>query len=132
MSVVSVKAQLTTQELMDAIGQLGPVELEQLVRYASRLRRQKISGQSPREKELVKAARQCLSPVFLRRYRELIAKRRAETLTKEEYEELLRLGDESEVFNVKRFEALAALARLRQTDIDVLMKELGIKPAPYE
>lgn len=126
MSVVLVKAQLTTQELMDAIGQLSPLELAQVARYASRLRRQKISGHSPREKELVRTARRRRPREFQRRYEELMRKRQAETLTDAEYQELLRMTDEAEAFDARRSEALAELAELRNTDIDSLMRELGL------
>jgi hypothetical protein len=70
-------------------------------------------------------------PVDLqRRYDELIAKRRAETLMPDEYDELLRLTDEIEKLDVERLECLIELARLRKTLLTNLMKELGIQPPP--
>jgi hypothetical protein len=66
-------------------------------------------------------------PEVQARYDELIDKRRAESLTPEEYEELLRLTDHVETVGVKRIEALAALARLRGTSLKALMGELGIQ-----
>jgi hypothetical protein len=65
-----------------------------------------------------------------RRYGELICKRRAETLTEPEREELIALGDDLEMWNVRMLERLLELARLRQTSLDAVMKELGIKPRP--
>jgi 7,8-dihydro-6-hydroxymethylpterin-pyrophosphokinase len=131
MAVVSVQTHLTTQQLLDAIGQLDAVELEKVARHVSRLRTRRKAGTSTREAELLKAARRRLPHAFLRRYRELIAKRQAVTLTEAEYQELLQMGEEAEAFNVQRITALAELAQLRQTDLDALMHELDIKPARH-
>lgn len=60
-------------------------------------------------------------------YRELIAKRRAETLTHDEQEELIALSDRIEEANARRMESLVKLARLRETPLEVLMEQLGIK-----
>jgi len=66
-----------------------------------------------------------------RRYDELIEKRRAETLTPDEYAELLRLTAQMEQLNVERVESLCKLADLRKMSLTALMRELGIKaPAP--
>jgi hypothetical protein len=48
-----------------------------------------------------------------KRYRSLIAKRDAESLTAEEYAELLQLSDWVEKLAVKRLERLAELAKVR-------------------
>lgn len=53
-------------------------------------------------------------------------KRSEETLTENEYEELLRLTDEAEAFDVRRIKALSELANLRQTNPTTLMQELGM------
>lgn len=79
------------------------------------------------EKELVKIARQQRPREFQRQYEELMRKRQAETLTDAEYQELLRMTDEAEAFDARRSEALAELAELRNTDIDRLMRELGLQ-----
>ncbi len=64
------------------------------------------------------------------RYQELMFKRRAETLTPEEHEELLRLTDAAEATQAERVRHLAELARIRGTTLDALMVELGLQPAP--
>jgi hypothetical protein len=66
------------------------------------------------EEELLSIARRG-KPFELRvRYPELKAKRRAETLEPGEYEELLRLTEEAEAFNVQWLAALTEFAHLRQ------------------
>ncbi len=65
---------------------------------------------------------------FWTHYRELIAKRQAETITSSELEELIQLSDELELQNAGRIEALVQLALLRGQDVPSLRAELGLKP----
>lgn len=106
-----------------AIGQLGPVDLEKVAHQIAQLRMRQPTGL---EAELLNAARRRRPRAFERRYRELMRKRQEETLTDAEYEELLRLTSEAEAFDTRRIKALSALADLRQTDLDTLMRELGL------
>lgn len=64
-----------------------------------------------------------------RRYKELMGKRRAETLTSEEHEELLRLTDAAGAVQAERIRHLAELARVRETTLEALMGELGLHPS---
>jgi hypothetical protein len=61
-------------------------------------------------------------------YHGLIAKRRAETLTAEEYERLVMMSDRLEKMNVARVRALIQLAALRNQPLTDLMQSLGINP----
>ena len=61
-------------------------------------------------------------------YHNLLAKRRAETLTAEEYARLIAISDQIEGANVERVHALGALAEMRGTDLSILMQALGISP----
>jgi hypothetical protein len=62
------------------------------------------------------------------RYGDLVGKRRQEVLTEPEHEELIALGDDLERWNARRLQNLIQLARIRQTSVDSLMQQLGIKP----
>jgi hypothetical protein len=64
-------------------------------------------------------------------YHQLIAKRRSETLSPVEQETLIRLTDEIEIANAHRMSALVRLAQYRETSLEALMDELGIKPPTY-
>lgn len=123
MAEISRQTSLTTQDIIAAIGQLGPVDLEKVAHQIARLRTQPVTGL---EAELLTAARRRRPRAFERRYRELMGKRKEETLTEVEYEELLRLTGEAEAFDTRRINALSALADLRHTDLDTLMRELGL------
>lgn len=70
-------------------------------------------------------------PNIQERFDELIGKRQAETLTPDEYSELLALTEQVERFQAQRVECLAELARLRGIPLAALMEELGIQPAAY-
>ena len=123
MADVSSQGQMTPQEIIAAIGQLGPVDLEKVAHQVAQLRTRRASGL---EAQLLQQARRRRPRAFERRYRELMRKRQDETLTEAEYAELLRLTGEAEAFDVRRIQALSALADLRQTNLDTLMRELGL------
>jgi len=60
-----------------------------------------------------------------------MAKRRAETLTTEEHQELLALIDRIEQADAERVQTLAELARLRHVTVTALMAQLGIRRPAY-
>ena len=94
---------------------------------------QRLDARCLREAEarLLQQINEGLPPEMWRRYNELIAKRQAETLTPDEHATLIALSDQIEDLNVRRVESLAELARLRQTSLSELMRQLGIKAPPY-
>jgi len=59
-----------------------------------------------------------------KRYEELVAQRRDETLTDKDHAELLRLTAKVEKLQASRLEAMAELARLRHTSLSKLREEL--------
>ncbi len=66
-----------------------------------------------------------------RHYHQLLEKRRLETLEPDEHQTLLKITDEIEIANARRITALAKLAQLRDTTLDVLMDELGLRSPGY-
>jgi predicted peroxiredoxin len=62
----------------------------------------------------------------------LIDKRQASLITPTELDELIQLTDQAEAFGVERLRCLVALAALRNTTLDELMRQLGIKPVPHD
>jgi len=132
MSTVRVEAQLPTDELLKAVGQLSQPELEQFVFQVIALRARRKAPSLPRaESELLLKINRGAPPDVQKRYGELIAKRRAETLAPDEYNELLRLTEQFEALEARRVESLAELARLRNTTLAALMKDLGIRKPAY-
>ncbi|MBI5305590.1 MAG: STAS/SEC14 domain-containing protein [Chloroflexi bacterium] len=132
MPVVQVEAQVPTDELLKAVGQLNQPDLEQFVFQVIALRAKRQAPGLPRaESELLLKINEGISSDIQERYDTLIAKREAETLTSNEHTELLQLTQQVEQLEVRRIENLAELARLRGTSLTTLMQELGIQPPAY-
>jgi hypothetical protein len=132
MPIVQVEARLSTDELLKAVGQLSKSELEQFAFQIIALRAQRQAPSLPQtESELLLKINQGVPPEVQKRYDELIAKRRAKSLTPEEYDELLHLTEQTENLEARRMEYLAELARLRHTSLAKLMENLGIRPSAY-
>jgi len=132
MPVMQVEVQLTAAELLKAVGQLSPPELEQFVSQVIALHAKQQAPSLPHvEAELLLKINAGVPPDIQERYDELLAKRQAETLTPDEYAELLRLTEQVEELEVQRVEYLVALARLRGTSLTALMADLGIRPPAY-
>jgi hypothetical protein len=132
MTTVRVEAQLSAEELLKAVKQLSPADLEQLIRAALvLLAQQKAANLEPTEAELLLKINQGVPADLQTRYDELIAKRKLETLTTEEYSELLKLTEQVEKLEAQRIEWLAELARVRAISLTQLMDDLGIRKPEY-
>jgi hypothetical protein len=83
------------------------------------------------EADLLQKINEGLPPEHWQRYHELVAKRRAETLQPDEHASLIALSDQIESANARRIAYLIELARLRQTSLEELMDQLGIKSPGY-
>lgn len=132
MPTVQVEAQLTTDELLQAVQQLDKNELEQFVFRVVNMRAKQQAPSMPKaEAELLQKINQGLPKELLDRYNELVAKRQAEILTPDEHKELLSLTDQVEKLEARRVEHLAQLAHLQQTSMTDLMDSLGIQSPAY-
>ncbi len=80
------------------------------------------------ESELLEEINRGFPAEHWKRYDELVAARRAETLTAEEHAELLAMIQVRKEANVHRVECLAELAKRRQVPLRVLMDQMGIEP----
>lgn len=77
-----------------------------------------------REALLLRKARSFApSPAHRRRYRDLRAKLKAETLTPEEHQELITLSDEREALNLECVTVLAEVANLRGVPLESVIAE---------
>ena len=84
---------------------------------------------SKNEAELLRNINRGMPDELQNRYRELIAGRRAETLTESEHAELLHLTNQVEKHDTERLKYLTELARIRKISLTKLLDELGIEPA---
>jgi Zn-dependent M32 family carboxypeptidase len=127
MPTVEVPVQLTVKHLMTAIKQLSTTGLQEFLQQLAAW--QQHNGQQA-EEEAVLLARieenSHLPAAEQRRYEQLRRKCERRTLTERELTEYQALLQQLEARNVKRIEALIALAQQRRTTLRGIMAELGL------
>lgn len=87
---------------------------------------------SPEEARLMREINQGPSESEWRRYHDLIAVRRSESLGPDQHAELLVLSDRMEELHARRLENVARLARLRDVPFDRLVDELGLRRSGHD
>lgn len=128
MSTLTIDLDKATEQTLSQISAQEGSAIEQV---ATRLLARAVRSDkplTPHEIHLLRLAREDLPDAHWRRYRKLGRKRRTETITPEEYTELLELGNQIEVHHVKRMTAVWELAQLWGCDFDELMQILGVGP----
>ena len=132
MSTISVQSEVSLDAMIRGVEQLSTPDLEQLVDRVLTVRaRRRAPSLSRKETDLLRRINQGLPVGKQQRFDELTVKRRADTLNPDEHQELLQVLDQIEQHDVKRLEALAELAQVRNVSIRVLMKDLGIHAPDY-
>ena len=130
MATIRIESQVTPDALLQAVGQLSAADLERVIAQVLRLQAQrKAASLSSRETELLLKINQGISEAANARYQALQSKR--QELTAEEHRELSRLINQREKLQAQRLESLAELARLRNTTLRGVMKQLGIQSPGY-
>jgi hypothetical protein len=127
MPTVQAPVQLTVDHLLSAVKQLSPAELHTFMQQLATWQQQ--NGQPADEEAALLACIQensRLPATEQRRYEQLRRKRARKTLTERELGEYQALLQQFEVRNVKRIEALIALAQRRGTTLRGVMAELGL------
>jgi hypothetical protein len=127
MPIVHVPVQLTVEQLLEAVKQLLPGELREFTQQFAAWQKQH-DQQDKEEAALLAVVEENsrLPPAEQRRYEQLRRKRERRTLTERELAEYQALLQQLEARNVKRIEALIALAQRRGTTLRGVMKELGL------
>jgi len=124
-----MNAQLSVSELIDNAARLELRDFDKFFHEILSLRARRVAPVlSPQETELLGLIYQKLPHQVSARYTELTEKRQLENITDAEYEELLRLIPTAEDHTVRRLNALARLAEIRQITVRELMTQLGISP----
>lgn len=127
MPTVEVPVQLTVEHLMTAIKQLSPAELRELMQQLAAW--QQLNGQQAEEEAALLARikeNSHLPAAAQRRYEQLRRKCERKILTERDLTEYQTLLQQLEARNVKRIEALIALAQRRGTTLRSVMAELGL------
>lgn len=116
-----------TQRAISLVEQLPPDQLEVALDFLEQL----AQNTQFQETQLLQKIRQPFDSQLHHRLSQLIGQRDAEQLTPQEGQELVQLTQQVEALNVDRINYLAALAKLRQTTLPKLIKDLGLKPIEY-
>ena len=126
MSISEAAGQLTVDHLLDGVQQLTPAELWE---FTERLAEWQKQREVPEEAPLLASIRENsrLPEEEQQRYQELWHKCENATLSETELAEYHKLLSKLEARNVKRIEALIALARMRGKTLRQIMAELGLK-----
>jgi len=133
MPAVQINEQISSEELLNAAGKLSASELEKFVSQVITLQARRRAPCLPQaESELFLKINQGIPAGLQKRYNQLIAKRRAESLSPHEYKELLRLTNEVEKLEARRIAHLGELASIRRISLRQLMDDLGIHGPGYE
>lgn len=98
-----------------------------IIREKINLPRPKPSVLTTEETRLFQIINKGFSTDFWTKLHSLDKKRQEATLTELELEELINMAEVMEITNVERIKALIELAKIRQTDLDTLMNQLGLK-----
>lgn len=132
MPVVEVDAKLSLDQLLLAVEQLSPPELDEFVPRVVAIRaRRKAPSLPAAESALLLQINQSLPTDVIARYEYLIARRKDETLSAQEHAELLRLTQQFETSQAKRVRYLAKLAEIRKVPLTQLLDDLGIRTPDY-
>ncbi len=119
---------MNVDELLKAVDELGEADLEHLIEGALFVRaRRRAPVLSSEETALLLEINQGVPSELHDRYQVLLEKRDGDVLTDAEYAELLDISNQIEGIGVKRIEALAKLALIRQVPLLKLMENLGIQ-----
>src|SRR5580658_636724 len=119
---------LSSEQILSALEELSPAELEGLVpRIIALGAACRAPHLSPEESKLLARIDECIPVNLKTRLSELEARRDDGSLTGGEPAELLTLSDRVERLHAERLAALADLAKLRGVTLPALMDQLGIR-----
>lgn len=82
------------------------------------------------EEELLRRVNEGFPPEWWDRYRSLIARREAGSISQSELSMLMEMTGDAEDRHALRLEALAQLSELRGTGLRELMHQMGVAPEP--
>jgi len=132
MPTVQVVSEVSLAELLHGVEQLSTPDLENFVTNVLAVQaRRRAPSLSKDEARLLQLINQGVPPEVRSRYQLLDEKLHDETITVAEHQELLELINQIELADAERMRYLVELARLRNTPLDSLMDQLGIRNPTY-
>ncbi len=127
MPSINVEVQLSSEQLLQAVEQLTQPNLEQFLSQLVILHTHKKAARLLKNeaKVFLKAYQDPI--IDNHNYEKLIDKPEVETLTKEEYQALLYLGEQIDKLQAQRIEYMAELAKIHGISLTQLMENLGLE-----
>lgn len=126
MSTIQIPTELTVERLLSAVKQLPPAELHKFTQQFFEWQKQNGGGDEATLLAFIQEF-SLLPPIEQRRYEQLRRKCELTTLSEDELAEYQSLLQQLECRNVKRIEALSALAQHRGTTLRGITAEVGLK-----
>ncbi|MDD1413897.1 STAS/SEC14 domain-containing protein [Dolichospermum sp. ST_con] len=127
MPSINVEVQLSSEQLFQAVEQLTKPNLEQFLAQLVILHtHKKAASLFKNEAKLFLKTHENII-IDNNNYEKLIDNREVETLTKEEYQALLYLGEQIDKLQAQRIEYMAELAKIHGISLTKLMEKLGLE-----
>lgn len=127
MATVKIESNDPLKDILKIVDQLEINDLDNLLDKVLKLRAKKIAPSlSKKESSLLSIVNKPLPKKMQARFNILNQKRKSETLSSAEHEELIKITNRFEGLNVNRLKALGALSKIRKVPVRQLMEQLGI------
>lgn len=121
--------QASTAQLLEAVEQLPPQELEEFVLQILKVQaHRQIPSLTEVESGLLLIINQCPSSEFRKRLNHLVLKRQSLEIEESELTQLIEMTEQMELWNVERIQALIKLGQIRGRSLPEMMQDLGINP----
>lgn len=129
----SATQNMSQTQILDAVRQLPPSELEDFVKKVLVFQAKKRTKSLPdAETQLLKSIYRKFSAEKLASLKQLRKKSEVEDLSENEFAELTLLSDSLEEFHARRMKKLAELSKLRGLGLEETMAQIGIKFPNYD
>jgi hypothetical protein len=132
MPTLHIEAELSPEELLAAVQQLSPAELDAFTAKVLALRAARVAPSLPAaESALLQQINTPIPPEIQNRFDALRRRMDESILSEAEQREYLQLIERIERWDGDRLERLVELAHLRQKPLRTLIAELGLTPHDY-
>lgn len=122
---ISKEGSLTFDDILKSVSKLETNEIVQFMHEISRIvANRKVQSLPLRESELLKSINESVPSKLQMQYEALALKLNNETISEKEYQQLLKIVAKLEEAKVKKLEYMIELARLRNTSLKDLAKQL--------
>lgn len=125
-------SQSSVSDLLQGARQLNPAEFESFFKKIEQLRSEKTEEFiAPEQRRLLQKIKSGLPLQWRERFHFLIARRDAEALLPQEYQELLEMTEQFEQFELHRLRLLSKLAEARGESLPEIVERFKLQPPAH-